>query len=123
MVTFADVICALGGESSSVRPLGGVSSSTSPKPGTVSFIRCWAADNALLLAGNPETLFIVPMDRAGTAGDNLVPVVNPRLAYALAVRDFFQMRIPGRFAWPPWRRENGGAAVRDADDALMRASS
>ena len=25
------------------------------------------------------------------------------------------MRILGRVAWPPWRRENGGAAVRDAD--------
>gem|GEM_PF-6491023 len=33
------------------------------------------------------------------------------------------MRILGRFAWPPWRRENGGAAVRDADFALMFISS
>jgi hypothetical protein len=35
----------------------------------------------------------------------------------------FQMRILGRFAWPPSRRENGGAAVRDADFALMFISS
>jgi UDP-glucose/GDP-mannose dehydrogenase family, UDP binding domain len=33
------------------------------------------------------------------------------------------LRMLGRFAWPPWRRENGGAAVRDADSALMHVSS
>jgi hypothetical protein len=33
------------------------------------------------------------------------------------------MRIFGCFAWPPWRRENGDAAVRDADLVLMFLSS
>jgi UDP-3-O-[3-hydroxymyristoyl] glucosamine N-acyltransferase len=98
MVTFADVIRALGGESGSQRPLHGVSSSTSPKPQTVSFLRRWTADSAELLAGNPQTLFIVPMEAAGTAGDNLVAVVNPRLAYALAVRDFLQPELPATIA-------------------------
>jgi UDP-3-O-[3-hydroxymyristoyl] glucosamine N-acyltransferase len=94
MVTFADVICALGGESSSQKPLHGVSASTSPKPQTVSFVRRWSADTADLVAGSPETLFIVPTEAAGTAGHNLVAVANPRLAYALAVRDFLQPELP-----------------------------
>src|ERR1035437_1205917 len=33
------------------------------------------------------------------------------------------IRILGRFAWPPWRRENGGAAVRDAVFTVMPMSS
>jgi hypothetical protein len=35
----------------------------------------------------------------------------------------FRPRILGRFAWPPWRRENGGATVRDAVFAVMPVSS
>jgi hypothetical protein len=42
---------------------------------------------------------------------------------ALTVAEPFQLRILGRFAWPPWRRENGGAAVRDADPTVMPMSS
>jgi UDP-3-O-[3-hydroxymyristoyl] glucosamine N-acyltransferase len=94
MVTFADVICALGGESSSQRSLHGVSAPTSPKPETVCFVRRWTADSVELLAGNPETLFIVPIEATGTAGDNLVAVMNPRLAYALVVRDFLEPELP-----------------------------
>jgi hypothetical protein len=33
------------------------------------------------------------------------------------------LRMLGRFAWPPWRRENGCAAVRDDDSALVHVSS
>jgi UDP-3-O-[3-hydroxymyristoyl] glucosamine N-acyltransferase len=94
MATFADVIHALGGESSSQRPLHGVSSSTSPKPQTVSFLRRWTSDSAELVLANQETLFIVPIEAAGTAGENLVAVINPRLAYALAVRDFLARDLP-----------------------------
>jgi UDP-3-O-[3-hydroxymyristoyl] glucosamine N-acyltransferase LpxD len=36
----------------------------------------------------------VPIEAADIAGDNLVAVVNPRLAYALTVRDFFQRELP-----------------------------
>ena len=47
----------------------------------------------------------------------------PAIAALAADDGPLQMRILGRFAWPPWRRENGGAAVRDADFALMFISS
>lgn len=94
MVTFADVIRALGGESVSDRSLIGVSASTAPKPQTVSFIRRWAAGSAELVRGNHDTLFIVPMEGAEVAGDNLIAVANPRLAYALVVRDFLQGDLP-----------------------------
>jgi hypothetical protein len=33
------------------------------------------------------------------------------------------VRSLGRFAWPPWRRENGGAAVRDAVFTVMPMNS
>jgi len=94
MVTFADVIRALGGESSSQSPLHGVSASTSPKPQTVSFVRQWTTDSEDLVAGNPQTLFIVPNEAAAVAADNVVVVANPRLAFALAVRDFLQPHLP-----------------------------
>ena len=94
MVTFADVICGLGGDSSSPLPLNGVSASTDPRPATVSFVRRWTPQSSALVTGNPQTLFIVPMEAAGTPGGNLVAVLNPRLAYALAVRDFLQPVLP-----------------------------
>lgn len=93
MVTFADVIQALGGDSNSQIPLLGVSSSTSPKPKTLAFIKRWTMDCTALVLDNSETLFIVPNEAAGNAV-NLIAVDNPRLAYAQVVRDFIQHHSP-----------------------------
>lgn len=94
MVSFAEVIQALGGESDSQGSLHGVSSSTSPKPQTVSFLRKWTDDSPRLVSENPQTLFIVPAEGADADRENTVAVANPRLAYALVVRDFLQGDLP-----------------------------
>jgi len=110
MVSFAEVIRALGGESSSQSPLHGVSSSTSPKPQTLSFLRKWTADSPQLLLDNPKTLFIVPTEGADAVQENAVAVPNPRLAYALAVRDFLQGDLPATVSPLAWVAESAELA-------------
>src|SRR5674476_76445 len=51
------------------------------------------------------------------------PSKPPRITHRCFSHRYFRRRIPGRFAWPPPRRENGGAAVRDADLTVMPMSS
>ena len=64
----------------------GVSPADRPRPHTLSFTRRWDAAMARTVATHPDTVFLVPAD-AGASGPNLVPVTNPRLAYAHVVRD------------------------------------
>lgn len=85
MTTFADVAQALGQELDNETKVRGVSASSAPRPNTLSFVRQWSEDAAARVAGNPDTLFIVP--EGATSGPNVVTAANPRLAYALAVRD------------------------------------
>lgn len=85
MTTFADVAQALGQELDNETEVRGVSASLAPRPNTLSFVRQWSEDAAATVAGNPDTLFIVP--DGAVSGPNVVPAANPRLAYALAVRD------------------------------------
>ena len=89
MTTFADVAQALGQELDNVTEVHGVSASSAPRPNTLSFVRQWSEDAAATVAGNPDTLFIVPDGAVPgpTPGSNVVTAANPRLAYALAVRD------------------------------------
>lgn len=85
MTTFADVAQALGQKLDNETEVHGVSASSAPRPNTLSFVRQWSEDAAATVAGNPDTLFIVPDGAA--SGQNVVTAGNPRLAYALAVRD------------------------------------
>lgn len=85
MTTFADVAQALGQELDNETEVRGVSASSAPRPNTLSFVRQWSEDAAATVAGNPDTLFIVP--NGAVSGPNVVTAANPRLAYALAVRD------------------------------------
>lgn len=85
MTTFADVAQALGQELQNQTEVRGVSASSAPRPHTLSFVRQWSDDAAATVAGNPDTLFLVPEGAA--SGQNVVTAANPRLAYALAVRD------------------------------------
>ena len=89
MTTFADVAQALGQQLDNATEVRGVSASSAPRPNTLSFVRQWSEDAAATVVGNPETLFIVPDGAASgpTPGSNVVTAANPRLAYALAVRD------------------------------------
>ena len=89
MTTFAEVARALGQELDNGTEVRGVSASSAPRPNTLSFVRQWSEDAAATVAGNPDTLFIVPDGAASgpTPGSNVVTAANPRLAYALAVRD------------------------------------
>lgn len=85
MTTFADVAQALGQELDNETEVRGVSASSAPRPNTLSFVRQWSEDAAATVAGNPDTLFVVP--NGAVSGPNVVTAANPRLAYALAVRD------------------------------------
>jgi UDP-3-O-[3-hydroxymyristoyl] glucosamine N-acyltransferase len=85
MATFKDVANALGQELERDTVLDGVSASSAPRPHTLSFVRQWSDESAGTVASHPDTLFIVPED--SPPGPNVLRVRNPRLAYALAVRD------------------------------------
>lgn len=90
MVTFADITRALGGSSNDQRRIVGASSVNAPRPNTVSFIQRWDPQSADTVKNHPETLFIGP-NTSSTLTSNVVLVDNPRLSYALTVRDFLQV--------------------------------
>ena len=90
MTTFAEVARALGQDLDNGTEVRGVSASSAPRPNTLSFVRQWSEDAAATVAGNPDTLFIVPdgaVPDGAASSPNVVTAANPRLAYALAVRD------------------------------------
>lgn len=99
MNTFADVIRALGGTSESTTPIREVSTSASPKPESLSFMTRWSPESQGIIDANPTTLFIVPEDAAiDGAAVNIVRARNPRLAYALALRDVLHNDGPATIA-------------------------
>lgn len=85
MVTFSEIAHALGGACSLTTEVSGVSSSRSPEPGTLSFVRQWTREAEDVVASNPDTLFLVPVGTSAQA--NTIQVANPRLSYALVLRD------------------------------------
>ncbi|NNM45782.1 UDP-3-O-(3-hydroxymyristoyl)glucosamine N-acyltransferase [Knoellia koreensis] len=87
MHTFGDVARVLG--TTSRRPdasILGVSASSSPEPGTLSFIQAESVPFEAVSAF-PDTLFLVPNGSEAAQSDNTIEVANPRLAYALVLRD------------------------------------
>jgi UDP-3-O-[3-hydroxymyristoyl] glucosamine N-acyltransferase len=86
MATFADVARRFGADLPDTVPVHGVSAADRPVPETLAFVTRWTDERGALVRDHPRTLFLVPED-APVAGDNVVRVANPRLAYALAVRD------------------------------------
>ena len=128
MTTFADVAQALGQQLDNATEVRGVSASTAPRPNTLSFVRQWSEDAAATVAGNPDTLFIVPDGAAPgppgpaagsaagsaagpAAGSNVVTAANPRLAYALAVRDCLREEAEPEVA--PTAAVSDGAKIGD----------
>lgn len=109
MTTFADVAQALGQELDNETEVHGVSASSAPRPNTLSFVRQWSDDAAATVAGNPDTLFIVPDGAA--SGPNVVTAANPRLAYALAVRDCLRDEAEPEVA--PTAAVSDGAKIGD----------
>lgn len=109
MTTFAEVAQALGQELDNETEVRGVSASSAPRPNTLSFVRQWSEDAAATVAGNPDTLFIVPDGAA--SGPNAVTAANPRLAYALAVRDCLRDEAEPEVA--PTAAVSDGAKIGD----------
>ena len=79
MTTFADVAQALGQELDNATEVRGVSASSAPRPNTLSFVRQWSEDAAATVAGNPDTLFIVP-DGAARPGPGPGPAAGSAAA-------------------------------------------
>lgn len=92
MVTFRDVARALGEDCELTTEVTGVSSSHAPRPHTVAFVRHWSTDAATVVRQHPETLFLVP--EGAPDHPHTVAVANPRLAYAVVVRDCLTAVVP-----------------------------
>jgi UDP-3-O-[3-hydroxymyristoyl] glucosamine N-acyltransferase len=90
VTTFAEVAAFLSGSCEDVTPVHGVSTSASPKPNTVSFITRWDESGVDVVRRNPASLFLVPQSADAESLPNAIPVSNPRLGYALVVREFFR---------------------------------
>lgn len=88
--THADVVALLRADATP-QPLliTGVSSSSDPQPGTLSFSVTWTGAVAATVETAATTVFLVPLEAAEAGLANAIPVQNPRLAYAQAVRALF----------------------------------
>lgn len=88
MTTFAEIAGFLSHELAATTPVRGVSAASSPQPHTVAFVSRWDEAAEDVVRRHADTLFLVP-EAAQDELPNAVPVPNPRLGYALVVREFF----------------------------------
>jgi len=88
VTTFAEIASFLSHELSAATEVRGVSASSAPEPNTVSFVSRWDDAAAEVVRRHADTLFLIP-EGAHDGLPNAVPVPNPRLGYALVVREFF----------------------------------
>lgn len=86
MTTAAEIAAALGLATESTLEVHGVSPASSPAPRTLSFVNRWDDAARDVVESHPQTLFLVP-EHATVDGQNALGVANPRLAYALVLRD------------------------------------
>lgn len=88
MTTFAEIAGFLSHELHATTQVRGVSAASSPEPNTVAFVSRWDEAAEDVVRRHADTLFLVP-EAAHDGLPNAVPVPNPRLGYALVVREFF----------------------------------
>lgn len=86
MTTSTEIAATLGGEITAQFEVNGVSAAHDPRPHTIAFVSRWASKSAASLADHPDTMFLIPADAPGSH-PNGCKVPNPRLAYALVLRD------------------------------------
>jgi len=75
--------------------IDGVSGLEAPRANTVSFVRVVTPASEAVIAGSPNTLFLVAT-RPEEDFDNILVVSNPRKSYAMVVDQFFgEPTVPG----------------------------